>query len=79
MNKYTHSKQPSSQKAKARRDGSVFKSKVQRAMDRMKIANHKTVERMFGAFTPLFGGSLGATYLGNQGLVAKVNRAPAVV
>jgi hypothetical protein len=79
MNKYTHSKQPSSQKAKVRRDGSTFKSKVQRAQDRMKIVNHKTVERMFGALTPLFGGSLEATYLGNQGLVAKVNRAASVV
>lgn len=79
MNKYTHSKQPTSQKAKVRRDGSVFRSRAQRAQDRMKIVNHKTVERMFGAFTPLFGGSLGTTYLGNLGLVAKVNRAESVI
>jgi len=79
MNKYNHSKQPTSQKAKTRPDGSARRSLLQLSRDRKKAANHTTVERIYGFFTPKFGGSLGTTYLSGLGLYAKDNRAQSVI
>jgi len=78
MNKYTHSKQPTSQKAKVRQDGSEFKSKVQRGLDIRKIANQTTVERQFGHFHPKFGSALGAGYDGTTGVISKTKRSESV-
>jgi hypothetical protein len=69
MNKYTHVKESTKPLLK----------KQQRGLDRRTITNHKTVERMFGHFFPLFGSSLGVSYDGVNGYIIKVDRAPSVL
>ena len=69
MNKYTHIKTSTNPLTK----------KKQRNLDRRKIANHTTVERLFGHFFPVFGSTLGASYNGSTGAITKVNLVPSVL
>ena len=50
-------------------------TKQKRAKDRRTIEHQENVERIYGFFNPLFGGSLGVTYDGVNGLIIKKNRA----
>ena len=62
-NKYSHSKTK------------PLRAEQQRALDIRKIANQTTTERTFGTHSPKFGMTLGASYNGTTGVIAKVNRA----
>lgn len=66
MNKYTHSKTK------------PLSIKQQRSIDRRKVNNHVTTERMFGAHHPKFGSSLGVSYSGATGVIFKLARASSV-
>lgn len=77
MNKYTHSKTANALKSKTRRDGSSSIPRGLREKTARAAENHVTVERIFGAGHPNFGGSLGTDYNVN-GTISKVKRAESV-
>ena len=68
MNKYTHSKESIK----------PLRAEQKRTLDIRKIVNQTTVERIYGFFTPKFGGSLGSTYNSATGAIGKNKRAQAV-
>lgn len=76
--KYSHSKPATSQIAKTRPDGTTRLSIAKIRVNRRKVANHKTTERMYGHFYPLFGGALGASYNKTTGVIDSTDRAAAV-
>jgi hypothetical protein len=78
MNKYTHSKTPSDLAVKSRRDGSTSQARGLRSELKRKEDNHATVERIFGFFTPEFGGAWGSSYNSATGAISKNYRAKAV-
>lgn len=69
MNKYTHVKESTKQ----------LRREQERALNIKRVANHKTVERLFGFFFPSFGSSLGVSYDGANGFITKTNRAQSVL
>ena len=73
MKKYTHSKEGTKRLLK----------KHQRSLDMRKASDQAdslvvTIEKIYGFFTPDFGGSLGANYSKTTGLISKNHRASAV-
>ena len=49
--------------------------KQQKKLDRRVAAKQTNVERMFGSFHPLFGGSLGTSYNKASGAITSTSRA----
>jgi hypothetical protein len=43
-----------------------------------KVSSHKTVERVYGHFSGLFGGSLGSEYNKTTGKISKTHRADSI-
>jgi hypothetical protein len=52
--------------------------KISKSRDLRKVSSHKTVERVYGHFHGLFGGSLGASYDKSTGEISKTHRADSI-
>ena len=66
--KYTH-KKSSDPKPVARKD---------KLATPRKVSSHVTVERVYGHFSGLFGGSLGSEYSKTTGKISKTHRADSI-
>jgi len=77
-NKYTHSKTPTSQKAKTRPDGNARLSLKKLGLNRFKGANLEVVKRQLGANFGSYIHPLGKAYSTLTGVISKTNRAQSV-